>query len=493
MREQKAIIIGAGIAGIASAIRFAVKGFDVEVFEANAYAGGKLAEMNFQGFRFDAGPSLFTMPQYVDELFQLAGKNPKDYFEYERLDEVCRYFYEDGLRLTAHTDVNKFAAEIETKTKSDAKEIHQFLRKSETIYEVTNKVFLERSIHKIKSYLHWDTLKSVFRFRQIDAFRTQAKANQSFFKDERIVQLFNRYATYNGSNPYQAPATLNVIPHFEYHFGAFIPKKGMYSITTSLLKLAEDLGVKFHFNSQVSEIVYISKKGKLEVEGIICKEHKSVAQVVISNLDIWFTYRNLLKKFPAPEKLLSQERSSSALIFYWGVKGSYPELDLHNILFAADYKAEFDAIWKDKAIYADPTIYINITSNYIKTDAPDGCENWFVMINVPANVGQNWEELIATARQNIINKIKRILKVDLGELIVAEQILDPRSIESKTGSYQGSLYGNSSNNQFAAFLRHANFSSKIKGLYFCGGSVHPGGGIPLALLSAKIIDQDLMN
>jgi len=493
MREQKAIIVGAGIAGIASAIRLAVKGFEVEVFEANAYAGGKLAEINYQGFRFDAGPSLFTMPQYVDELFQLAGKNPKDYFEYERLDEVCRYFYEDGLRLTAHTDANKFAAEIEAKTKSDAKEIHQFLRKSKTIYEVTNKVFLQRSLHKIKSYLHWDTLKSVFRFGQIDAFRTQAKANQSFFKDERIVQLFNRYATYNGSNPYRAPATLNVIPHFEYHFGAFIPKKGMYSITTSLVKLAEDLGVKFHFNSKVSEVVYTKKNGTLVVEGIICNEQKSAAQVVISNLDIWFTYRNLLKNFPAPEKLLIQERSSSALIFYWGVKGSYPELDLHNILFAGDYKAEFDAIWKDKTIYADPTIYINITSKYIKTDAPDGCENWFVMINVPANIGQNWEELIATARQNIINKIKRILKVDIGELIVAEQILDPRSIESKTGSYQGSLYGNSSNNQFAAFLRHANFSSTIKGLYFCGGSVHPGGGIPLALLSAKIIDQDLTN
>ena len=493
MREQKAIVIGAGIAGISSAIRFAVKGFDVEVFEANAYAGGKLAEMNFQGFRFDAGPSLFTMPQYVDELFQLAEKNPKDYFEYERLEEVCRYFYEDGLRLTAHTDANKFAAEIEAKTAASATEIHQFLRKSETIYEVTNKVFLERSLHKIKSYLHWDTLKSVFRFGQIDAFRTQAKANQSFFKDERIVQLFNRYATYNGSNPYQAPATLNVIPHFEYHFGAFIPKKGMYSITTSLVKLAEDLGVKFHFNSKVSEVVYSKKNGTLVVEGIICNEQKTVAQVVISNLDIWFTYRNLLKNFPAPEKLLSQERSSSALIFYWGVKGSYPELNLHNILFAADYKAEFDATWKDKTIYADPTIYINITSKYIKTDAPEGCENWFVMINVPANVGQNWDELIATARQNITDKIKRILKVDISELIVAEQILDPRNIESKTGSYQGSLYGNSSNNQFAAFLRHANFSSKIKGLYFCGGSVHPGGGIPLALLSAKIIDQDLMN
>ncbi|RZK20822.1 MAG: phytoene desaturase [Pedobacter sp.] len=491
MPKQKAIIIGAGIAGISAAIRFAVKGFDVEIFEANTYAGGKLAEINLQGFRFDAGPSLFTMPHYIDELFQLANKNPKDYFEYEKLDEVCRYFYEDGLKLTAHSDVDQFAKDIEQKTNSSAKEVHQFLKKSETIYEVTNKVFLQRSLHKIKSYLHWDTVKSVFRFAQIDAFRSQAKANTTYFKDERIVQLFNRYATYNGSNPYQAPATLNVIPHFEYHFGAFLPKKGMYSITTSLVELAEDLGVKFHFNSKVEEIIYKVEGSQKNVEGIKFKNQVRKANVVISNLDIWFTYRNLLKDFKAPEKLLSQERSSSALIFYWGIKGINPELGLHNIFFSEDYKAEFDAIWKDKTIYQDPTVYVNITSKHIKTDAPTDCENWFVMINVPANNGQDWDILINTVKQNIIKKLSRILEVDITENIVCEEILDPRSIELKTGSFQGSLYGNSSNNQFAAFLRHANFSSKINGLYFCGGSVHPGGGIPLALLSAKIIDQDL--
>ncbi|WP_231427753.1 1-hydroxycarotenoid 3,4-desaturase CrtD [Pedobacter sp. Leaf250] len=493
MPKPKAIVIGAGIAGIASAIRLAIKGFEVEIFESNAYAGGKLAEINLQGFRFDAGPSLFTMPQYVDELFKLANKNPKDYFEYEPLDEVCRYFYEDGLQLTANADINKFALEIERKTESSAKEVHQFLKKSETIYEVTNKVFLERSLHKIKSYLHWDTLKSVFRFGQIDAFRTQAKANQSFFKDKRIVQLFNRYATYNGSNPYQAPATLNVIPHFEYHFGAFLPKKGMYNIITSLQKLAEDLGVKFHFNAKVEEIIYKADGRKNKVEGIKFKSLVQEAEVVICNLDVWFTYKNLLPKFDAPQKLLTQERSSSALIFYLGIKGTYPELGLHNILFAEDYQAEFDAIWKDATIYHDPTIYINITSKHILNDAPDGCENWFVMINVPANNGQDWDELIQEAKKNIIKKINRILKKEITERIICEEILDPRSIESRTGSYQGSLYGNSSNNQFAAFLRHPNFSSKINGLYFCGGSVHPGGGIPLALLSAKIIGQDLVN
>ncbi|MCZ4245401.1 1-hydroxycarotenoid 3,4-desaturase CrtD [Pedobacter punctiformis] len=490
MPKSKAIIIGAGIAGIASAIRMAVKGYEVDIFEANTYSGGKLTEINLNGFRFDAGPSLFTMPQYVDELFKIANKNPSDYFEYDQLEEICRYFYEDGLRLTSKADLEQFAQEIQEKTNSKAQEITRFLKKSETIYKITHKVFLERSLHKLRSYLHFDTIKSIFSFGKIDAFRTQNKANEVFFKDPRIVQLFNRYATYNGSNPYQAPATLNIIPHFEYHFGAFLPKKGMYSIITALVKLAEDLGVNFYFSQKIDEIIYSEDK-KFKVKGVKVNNVILQADVVVSNLDIWFTYKNLLKKIKPPKKLLQQERSSSALIFYWGIKGNYDELGLHNILFTKNYQDEFNAIWKDQIITEDPTIYINITSKHLKSDAPKGCENWFVMINVPANKGQDWDILIKEAKLNIVKKINRVLKTNLENNIICEEILDPRSIESKTGSYQGSLYGNSSNNQFSAFLRHPNFSSKIKNLYFCGGSVHPGGGIPLALLSAKIIDDGI--
>lgn len=490
MPKPKAIIIGAGIAGIASAIRLAVKGYQVDVFEANSKAGGKLREIKMNGFRFDAGPSLFTMPQYVDELFKLAGKNPEDYFKYTKLKEICRYFYEDGLRLNATADLDKFARDIEEKTHSTAAEVQRYLKKSETIYEVTHRVFLERSLHRLKSYLHWDTLKSIFRFGQIDAFRTQAKANQSFFKDERITQLFNRYATYNGSDPYQSPATLNVIPHFEYHFGAFIPKDGMYGIVSALVKLAEELGIRFHYSQKVEEILY-TDAGKPKIKGVKVNDKIYKADIVISNLDIWFTYKNLLKGIAEPKKLLTQERSSSALIFYWGMESNYSELGLHNIFFTENYQKEFNAIWKDKTVSSDPTIYINISSKHIRTDAPAHAENWFVMINVPANTRQNWDQLIKEAKVNIIKKISRILNRNIEKDIVCEQILDPRSIESKTGSYQGALYGNSSNNQFSAFLRHSNFSSKVKNLYFCGGSVHPGGGIPLALLSAKIIDDDI--
>jgi phytoene desaturase len=487
MPQQKAVIIGAGIAGIAAAIRLAVKGYAVEVYEANSYPGGKLSQIEQTGYRFDAGPSLFTMPQYVDELFKLAGKNPADYFTYQKLDVVCKYFYHDGTRLSAYADTKQFAEEVENKTGEPATAVIKHLANSSDIYSITNHVFLERSLHRLKTYLRLDTLRSIFRFPEIDPFRTMHKANSSGFKDKRVVQFFDRYATYNGSNPYQAPATLNVIPHLEHHFGACFPDGGMYSITLSLVKLAEELGVTFCYNYLVDEIVLDGQEAK----GIQTKNTFVPADVVVSNMDVWFTYNSLLSKHPQlhPRKILNQERSSSALIFYWGITKTFPELDLHNIFFSADYKAEFDHIWEQQDIYHDPTVYLNISSKYKQDDAPPGCENWFVMINVPANNGQDWDKMIAEARKNIIGKLSNILGEDLSKLIANESILDPRSIESKTSSYKGSIYGTSSNNQFAAFLRHANRSSKVKGLYFCGGSVHPGGGIPLCLLSAKIVSD----
>ncbi len=479
----KAIIIGAGIAGIATAIRLAVDNYDVSVFEANDYPGGKLSYFEQDGYRFDEGPSLFTMPQYVDELFKLAGKKPSDYFEYEKLEEVCRYFWEDKTHLTAYADIDKFAKEIENNTKSTPQEIKTFLKKSETIYEITHEVFLEKSLHLLNTYTNINTAKSFLRFGEIDAFRTMAKANQSFFTDKKMVQYANRFATYNGSNPYQAPATLNVIPHLEQNFGAYFPKDGMYAITKSLVKLAEDLGVKFNYNRKIDEIIVENKK----IKGVKISNEIIEAKIVASNMDVYFTYKKLLKDEAQPQKILKQERSSSALIFYWGIRKEFPQLGLHNIFFSDSYQKEFHHLFKTKTIFNDPTVYINISSKFKKDDAPSGCENWFTMINVPNNIGQNWEVFKTEARANIIEKLNKNLNIDLESLIETEAVLDPVLIESKTSSYRGSLYGTSSNGQFAAFLRHANFTKKIKNLYFVGGSVHPGGGIPLALLSAKIV------
>jgi phytoene dehydrogenase-like protein len=206
-------------------------------------------------------------------------------------------------------------------------------------------------------------------------------------------------------------------------------------------------------------------------------------------MDVVPTYRRLMPEQPAPERILEQPRSTSALIFYWGMDRSYPELHLHNILFTEDYPAEFHALTETKTLHPDPTVYINISSKVDPADAPPGGENWFTMINVPHDAGQDWEALRAKARRAILRKLEAMLGKPVEQHIVCEQVLDPPGIQSRTSSFLGALYGSSSDNRYAAFLRHANFSRRIKGLYFCGGSVHPGGGIPLSLLSARIACQ----
>jgi diapolycopene oxygenase len=480
-KKKQAIVVGSGIAGIASAIRMAKKGYAVSIYEANPYPGGKLTVLQLSNYRFDAGPSLFTMPQYVDELFHLCGEDPRVSFNYYTSPTSCHYFYEDGTFLPLSSDRAKMLATLQEQLDIDPKIVELHLQKSAYIYRKTGPVFLERSLHKLSSYLKKDLIPAVTSIPRLGIFTTMHAANKKALKHPKLVQLFDRYATYNGSNPYQAPGILNIIPHLEHGIGTFFPKKGMHDITNQLVALAKRNGVEFHLKSRVEEIV----EDRKSVKGIRVNGEFIPAEIVICNSDVKPAYKNLLKYTKAPKKTLEQEPSSSAMIFYWGIKKSFPQLDLHNILFSTDYKTEFDHIFRKGSIYSDPTIYIHISSKLVKEDAPSNCENWFVMVNVPSNSGQDWEQLRKEIRASMVKKINRMLQVDIEALIEEEDYLDPIRIEQRTSSFAGALYGASSNERMAAFFRHPNFS-KVKGLYFVGGSVHPGGGIPLCLLSAKI-------
>lgn len=481
MERKKAIVVGSGIAGLATAVRIALKGYSVEVYESNSFPGGKASEIMLGNYRFDGGPSLFTMPQLVDDLFKAAGKNPSDYYQYKQKEVVCQYFWNDGTELTAWADKEKFAKEAAEKTSVKQDDILEYLKKAEETYEATHKVFLENSLHKFSLMLNKDTFQGILKMHKLNLLSSLNEINEKKLKDPKMVQLFNRFATYNGSSPFLTPGVMSIIPHLEHNMGSFYPKGGIRSIPNSVYRLAKDLGVRFHFNTYVDEIVIKNKV----VRGVSINGEEVPADLVISNMDVVPTYRKLLPNEKAPEKILKQPRSSSALIFYWGVRKAFPKLNLHNIFFSHDYKTEFDHIFNKGSVYSDPTVYVNISSKEEPEDAPNG-ENWFVMVNVPPNTGQNWEELTSVVRENAIKKLNKILDVNMYDLIEEEDTLDPVKIEQRTSSYQGALYGASSNNMMAAFLRHANFSRKIKGLYFCGGSVHPGGGIPLCLLSAKI-------
>ena len=485
MTQSTVSVIGSGIGGLSVAIRLAVGGYSVSVFEKNKAPGGKLSLLEEKGYRFDTGPSLFTQPANIEELFALAGEPIEDYFSYHPIDISCKYFFENGKIINAYTKSADFGHELETIAGESTQAVEQYLENSAKVYNRVGNIFLNYSLHKSATWLNKRFFPALKQTGFDYIFRTLDQFNRSRLRTPEAIQIFNRFATYNGSNPFQAPGMLSLIPHLEQNEGTFYPKGGMISIVDALYKLALKKGVRFHFDSNVESI--LTDNGK--VKGLMVNGEKIPSGLVVSNVDVYFTYLNLLRDKARAAKVLKRERSSSALIFYWGMAKEFPALHLHNIFFSKDYPAEFRHLFEFKRMYSDPTVYINITSKMETGQAPPGKENWFVMLNAPAGTGIFPDEIVRQSRADILEKLKRMMGEDLEPYIETEDTLTPAGIELKTDSFMGSLYGTSSNSKWAAFLRHPNFNSGIRGLYFTGGSVHPGGGIPLCMKSAKIVSD----
>ena len=486
--KKKVIIIGSGIAGLAVSIRLKSKGYSVEVYEKNKNVGGKLSDFYIDKFRHDFGPKLFTMPNLIEDIFENAGVNTDKYFKYDKLDIACKYFWDDGQIFNAYSDSQKFINEVHKNFNKHENKVEEYIFNSKKKFNLVKKIFLEKSLHKISTYLSLDSLKAILNFLQLNIFISLNSLNRKYFKDEKLIQLFNRFATYNGSSPYLTSGIMSIIQHLEHDLGVFMPRKGISDISYSLYNLAIDLGVKFHFNSEIDSIIIKNKSAV----GVSINKINHKADIIISNMDINLTYDRLLEGYKKPFFIKNYQPSSSAVVFYWNMNKSFSNINVHNIIFSRDQKKEFDYIFNKKSIYDDPTVYICSTSKIVKEDAPIGCENWFILINSPFDSGQDWKKIKKTLRDNIIKKINSTLKVDIESNIVGEKILTPIEIEIETLSKFGALYGSASNSLQSAFIRHPNFSKNINNLYFCGGSVHPGGGIPLCLNSAKIV-SDLIN
>lgn len=480
--NNTAAVIGAGLGGIATAIRLASKGYQVTVYDSRETLGGKAGQLKAEGFTFDTGPSLFTLPEEVSELLRLAEMDPEQALPTVKLDPVCHYHFADGVRFNSPGNPKNWPSSAQRAFGENG--VEKYLNMAQHIYDVTTPVFLNQSLHKLKGYFSKETWRGITQLHRIQAGKSLHQLNEQILKEPHLVQLFNRYATYNGSNPYKAPGTLSVISHIESVLGAWYPKGGIRSIPLQLGVAADKLGVQFYFNQKVKKVIP-SNKGYI-VEGEMAQEYGSV----IFNADIHYIYKDLIPWTKAPERILRQERSSSGIIFYWGINKKHPDLHLHNIFFSEDYQKEFKGIFNHHSIPEDLTVYINITSKMDAHHAPEGMENWFVMVNVPGVSNINWDEEVEKVRTQIIRKLSLALGEQLHKHIVYEKVMHPKDIDQQTGSWLGSLYGPSSNNTFAAFLRHPNFRKRYPGLFFTGGSVHPGGGIPLVLKSAKIVSNE---
>ena len=469
---MKAAVVGSGVAGLAAALRLNNLGYSVTVFEKNSFFGGKLASFEKGGYRFDKGPSLFTLPNLMNDLFVLYGKNPSDYFNYKDLNIACNYFDKDYC-FSAPTNPQNFGLEVEKQFGISKEIIVNYLNDSKKLLELSDPMFISDN----KSFLNFSGLKMVLNATKYGVFSKLNDFNKKKLEHPFLVKIFNRFATYNGSNPYLTPGILSCIAALEHNSGAYFPVGGMVQIPKSLIQLATENGVDFKSNSSVSDIKKNNQIWEVTVNDEI---HKF--DVVVFNGD-YYSFKNIGKSIKTAVNPENKNLSTSALVFYWGIKGDFPELNVHNIFFADDYKAEFTALNKQTNYIQDPTIYVHISSKVEPNDAPKGSENWFVLVNVPP--GDLSEANIQDLRRSVIKKLNKQLNIDLEQLIEVEENFTPQLIQSTTSSFKGALYGLNSNGIANIFKRPKNKSSE-KGLYFVGGTVFPGGGIPLCLNSAKI-------
>jgi phytoene desaturase len=481
---KEIIVIGAGLGGLSAAIRLAVSGFDVTILEKNKNVGGKVNLVETNGYRFDTGASLLTMRHVLEDLFSFCGKRIEDYLTIVPLDPICRYFWSDGNRFDASSDLRKTETEIEKIEPRDVENFRNYLADSRRKFEIAEKTFLAHSLNDLPKLLRPKYLKDLLA---ISSLKTLDAHNMGFFQSKKLRQLFNRFATYNGSSPYQTPATFALVPFVEFGLGAWYVRGGMYEIPRALEKLAKELGVKIYTESTVEKIVVENKKAV----GVRVGGETFACDAVVTNADAIETYRSLIdtphRKNFSDEKLKRIEPSCSGFVLLLGAKKKFPLLAHHNIFFSDDYKAEFDALFKDLRPAANPTIYVCATTQTDETQAPANHENLFVLVNAPYTSDcTDWTREAKPYRDLIIGKLENFGLEDLESSIEFEQTITPEDFERKYAANRGSIYGVSSNGIFSAFVRPPNKARTVENLYFVGGATHPGGGMPLVLLSGKL-------
>jgi diapolycopene oxygenase len=483
------VVVGAGLGGLAAAIRLAAAGRRVTVLEKQPRVGGKLNLHQAAGFTFDTGPSLFTMPWVLRELFETAGVRLEDRLSIVPVEPTCRYFWRDGTVFDAWQQLPALVQEVARLSPPDVPALFDFLAHTARIYQAVAEPFLLKPFQGITELITPRMMRDALR---IDALRTVDQAVRSYFRSPHLQQLFNRYATYNGSSPYQSPATFNLISYIELAEGGWYVQGGMYQLAVALEQLARELGVTIETSAAVERILLTGRT----VRGVRLADGRELpAHQVVVNADPAYAYQALLPDRPAiARRLARNEPSCSGLVLFLGIDREYPQLGHHTIFFSDDYRAEFQAIFRDRRPAEDPTIYVAATCRSDPQHAPPGGMNLFVLVNAPADDGRlDWPAIRDAEIARVLTRLEQHGLTDLRNHIVYQAGWTPRDLAEAYNAPFGAIYGLSSNSPLAAFARPPQRARDADGLFFVGGGTHPGGGIPLVLLSGRAVARQMLD
>ncbi len=493
-------VIGGGLGGLAAACTLAARGHRVVLFEKNEWLGGKAAVLEEDGFRFDMGPTILTLPVVLKRIFEEAGRKLDDELDLVRLDPQWRSFFDGGHVLDLHQDVERMSATLDAFTGQPGagEGYKKLIAQSENLHEISDRFFLWKSVEGIRDTLDLSNTFNLSTLKDLAALRmgqSVAGVIRKHVPDPRASQMLDHFTQYVGSSPYNSPAVLLSIAHMQTDGGVWYPIGGTRAVPEALARLASQLGVEIRTSTGVERVVV--EKGR--VTGVVTESGEEVPlAAVVSNMDAVRTYRELVggdegRKFESSRNF---EPACSGVVLYLGLDRAYDHLEHHNFVFSRDPKEEFDWIYGKGEPAPDPTCYVAAPARTEPAVAPEGGEALYVLVHTPyLRPHHDWKAMLPDYRARIIDKLKRTAGLeDIEERIVLERSLTPQGIHNRYHVLNGAIYGLASHGRFVGAFKPGNRSRQVKGLYLAGGAAHPGPGMPMVMMSgwiaADTLDQD---
>jgi phytoene desaturase len=485
-----ALVIGAGLGGIAAAARLAHHGFQVTVLEKNARPGGRCGQLVREGHRFDSGPTLLLMPEVVAETYTALGTHLEDHLDLRRIDPTYRVWFEDGSSLDLTADQAALRAQMEAIEPGSFKGVRRYLAEGRHHYEHALRHFVGRNFTSLPDYLSPRNLWEVCV--HLHAFQKQYARTGRYFQHPHLKAAFTFQDMYLGLSPFDAPATYSLLPYTELGEGVWFPMGGMYQLVESLVAIAAAQGVRFNYQAPVSQITVEGQRAT----GVRLADGSHLeADVVVANADLPYVYGHLLPDARAARRLRRLRYTCSALMFYWGVDKVYPELGPHSIFLAGDYRHAFGRIFADHALPADPSFYVHAPARIDPSAAPSGSDTLLVLVPVghlDETVAQDWEAWQAQARAAVLRRLAAMGITDLAAHITVEDTCTPRDWRRVYNLARGAAFSLSHTVLQVGYLRPHNRHRRYGNLYFVGGSTHPGSGVPMVLLSARLTVERIL-
>jgi diapolycopene oxygenase len=487
--KKKVIVVGAGLGGLSAAISLAQEGYDVCIHEKNAQIGGKLNVLEMAGYRFDLGPSILTLPHIFERLFTCSGRKMADYIPIRPVRPHWRNFFEDGVVVDLYPEADRMAEEAR-KVGEDPKAVARFLEYSSKLYDLVDRGYFQKGLDTSRDFAQYYGLSA---FPKFDLLRTMHGGVARYLKTRYMRDVFEYFIKYVGSSAYRAPAFMNCLPAIQFRFDLWYVDGGMYNIAIGLRRLMDELQIPIHLNSPIASI----KTDQDRVTGIETRDgHFHPADIVVSNMEVIPAYRELLNEPAKFVKKLEKrlEPACSGLILDLGLDCQYSQLAHHNFFFSKDQRQHFRSVFETKELPSDPTIYLVAASRTDPTAAPAGCDCLKILPHIPYIDEKNplTPEDYQRFKEVVLDKLERMGLRDLRKHIVHEHVWTPIDIAEQYGSNRGSIYGVVSDRFRNLAFKAPAQSTKYENLFFVGGSVNPGGGMPMVVLCGQNVCQKIV-